>query len=223
VVIDGRTEIGPGSRIFPFATLGFEGQDTKSTESDTRLVIGANTVIREHCTIHRGTPGGGGTTRVGDNGYFMVNSHVAHDCHLGNHVVFANNATVAGHVTVGDHAILGGNSGVHQFVRIGHHAMLGGLSGAENDIIPYGLVYGNRDGLSGLNFVGLKRRGFNRKEISELRRAYRVLFEGDGTMAERLAAATSEFADNAHAMEIIDFINADSSRPIMMARPNRAR
>ncbi len=222
VVIDGRTEIGAKSVIFPFVCLGHEAQDIKSTGADTRLLIGANVVLREHCTIHRGTPDGGGVTRIGDNCYFMVNSHVAHDCQIGNQVIFSG-AAVAGHVTIGDHVILGGHSSVHQFVRIGRYAMVGGMSGAELDIIPYGLAYGVREGLSGLNLVGLKRHSFSREEIQELRKAYRMLFGDEGTLAERKNLVAQQFADSPLVIEIIDFINAESSRPLMVPRRKRVR
>ena len=223
IVIDGRTEIGANTRIFPFVSLGFEAQDIKSAGADTRLVIGRNNVIREHCTIHRGTAGGGGVTRIGDNCYLMINSHVAHDCQLGDHVIMSNNSVMGGHVTLGDHVILGGNTAVHQFVRIGRHAMIGGLSGTELDVIPYGLVYGNRDGLSGLNLIGLKRRGFSKAEINALRKAYKAIFEGGGTMAERIDDVAGEFADCPQVMEVIDFIRAESHRAILAPRPHRGR
>ena len=223
VVIDGRTEVGAHTRVSPFVSLGFEAQDVKGAGGDTRLVIGRNNVIREHCTFHRGTDSGGGVTRVGDNCYFMVNSHVAHDCQLGDHVIMSNNAVMGGHVTIGDHVILGGNTAVHQFVRIGRHAMLGGLGGAEQDVIPYGLVYGNRDGLCGLNLIGLKRRGFSKEEVNTLRRAYKELFEGSGTMAGRIDRVANDYAESPYVMEIIDFIRAKSARAILAPRLRRAR
>lgn len=222
VVLDGRAEIGANSIVYPFACIGQDAQDVKSRGGDGKVTIGANTIIREHSTLHRGTPGGGGVTQVGNNCYLMVNSHVAHDCVVGNHVILSNNAVMGGHVTIGDFAILGGNSAIHQFVRIGPHAMIGGLSGAELDVIPYGLVYGNRDGLSGLNLIGLRRRGFGRNEISDLRKAYRLLFADEGTLTERVADVTEMFAESPQVMEIIDFINTDSSRPIGVPRQRRA-
>ncbi len=144
----------------------------------------------------------------------MVGAHVAHDCVVGDHVILANNATLAGHVQVGDWAILGGLSAVHQFARIGKHAMVGGMSGVENDVIPYGSVTGNRARLSGLNIIGLKRRGFSRDVIHALRNAYRLLFAQEGTMAERIEDVAQMFHDNEPVMEIVDFIRADSSRAI---------
>ncbi len=214
VVVDGRTRVGAGSRIFPFASIGHIPQDLKYRGEPSELVIGKNTVIREHVTMNPGTEGGGMITRVGDHGLFMVGAHVAHDCVVGDHVILANNATLAGHVQVGDWAILGGLSAVHQFARIGKHAMVGGMSGVENDVIPYGSVTGNRARLSGLNIIGLKRRGFSRDVIHALRNAYRLLFAQEGTMAERIEDVAQMFHDNEPVMEIVDFIRADSSRAI---------
>ena len=214
VVVDGRTRVGAGTRIFPFASIGHIPQDLKYRGEPSELVIGQNNVIREHVTMNPGTEGGGMITRVGDYGLFMVGAHVAHDCVVGDHVILANNATLAGHVQIGDWAILGGLSAVHQFARIGKHAMVGGMSGVENDVIPYGSVTGNRARLSGLNIIGLKRRGFSRDIIHALRNAYRLLFAQEGTMAERIEDVAQMFHDNEPVMEIVDFIRADSSRAI---------
>ena len=224
VVVAGRTDIGPGTRIYPFASIGHPPQDLKYRGEPSRLGIGANNVIREHVTMNPGTEGGGMITRVGDHCLIMVGAHVAHDCQLGDNVIMANNATLAGHVQVGDFAILGGLSAVHQFVRIGKHAMIGGLSGLENDVIPYGSVMGNRAHLSGLNIVGLKRRGFPRQVIHELRKAYRLLFAEEGTMSERMADVTEEFGDVEPVMEIVNFIRSgtDSSRAICQPMLDRA-
>ena len=214
VVVSGRTKIGPGSRIFPYASIGLPPQDLKYKGEPSRLAIGANAVIREHVTMNPGTAGGGMETRVGDNCLFMVGAHVAHDCRIGDHVIFVNSATVGGHVTVGDWAILGGLSAVHQFVRIGRHAMVGGMSGVENDVIPYGSVMGNRAHLAGLNVVGLKRRGFSRDTIHDLRKAYRLIFAQEGTIGERLDDVAELFTKNEAVMEIVRFIQAESSRSI---------
>jgi UDP-N-acetylglucosamine acyltransferase len=222
IVVTGRTEIGQGSRIFPFASIGHQPQDLKYHGEASKLVIGSNTVIREHVTMNPGTEGGGMVTRVGDDCLFMVGAHVAHDCQVGNGVILANNATLAGHVQVGDFAILGGLSAVHQFARIGRHAMVGGMSGVESDVIPYGSVMGNRAHLSGLNVVGLKRRGFSRDVIHDLRKAYRLLFAEEGTMAERLSDVAEEFDDNEPIMDIVNFIRSDSSRSICQPKLDRA-
>ena len=214
VVVDGRTRIGDDTRIFPFASVGHEPQDKKYRGEPSRLEIGCNTVIREHATLNPGTQGGGMLTRVGDDCLIMIGAHVAHDCRIGDHAILANNATLGGHVEVGDWAILGGLSAVHQFVRIGRHAMVGGMSGVEHDVIPYGSVMGNRARLSGLNVVGLKRRGFSRETIHALRNAYRLLFAQEGTMAERLEDVAQLFNEHEPVMEIVDFIRENSSRAI---------
>lgn len=218
VVVDGRTEIGEGTQIFPFASIGTQPQDLKYSGEPSRLIIGKFNRIREHVTMNPGTEGGGMETRVGDNGLFMVASHVAHDCIVGNNVILANNATLAGHVVVGDFAIIGGLSAVHQFVRIGQHAMVGGMSGVENDVIPYGSVMGDRARLSGLNIVGLKRRGFGKEDVHNLRRAYRMMFADEGTMSERLADVAKLFDGNAAVKDILDFMSTVSSRGVTQPR-----
>ena len=214
VVVTGRSRIGANTKIFPFASIGTPPQDLKYRGEPSELIIGCNNIIREHVTMNPGTEGGGMVTRVGNNCLFMVNSHVAHDCDIGDHVILVNNATLGGHVAVGDWAILGGLSAAHQFVRIGRHAMIGGMSGVENDVIPYGSVIGNRARLSGLNIVGLKRRNFSRETIHALRNAYRLLFAPEGTMAERIEDVAEVFHDNEPVMEIVNFIRADASRAI---------
>ena len=219
VVVDGRTDIGSDTQIFPFASIGHAPQDQKYKGEPSTLRIGANNVIREHVTINPGTLGGGMVTCVGDECLLMVGAHVAHDCTVGNHVIMANNATLAGHVAVEDYAIIGGLSAVHQFCRIGKHAMVGGMSGVECDVIPYGSVMGDRARLSGLNIVGLKRRGFSRTDISALRRAYRLMFAEEGTMAERLEDVVEAYSDQEAVMEIVNFIRSDSNRAICQPRP----
>lgn len=218
VVVTGHTTVGARTRIFPFASIGHQPQDLKYAGEVSRLVIGENNMIREHVTMNPGTEGGGLLTRVGDNCLFMMGSHVAHDCVVGDNAILVNNATLGGHVTVGDFAILGGLSAVHQFVRIGPHAMIGGMSGIENDVIPYGSVTGNRAHLQGLNLVGLKRRGFSRDDIHDLRKAYRLIFAKEGTMAERLDDVAELFPDNEPVMDIVDFIRVESSRGV--CQPN---
>ena len=214
VVVAGRTRIGRNSRVFPFASIGVRPQDMKYHGEPSELIIGADCVIREHVTMNPGTEGGGMVTRVGDGGLFMIGVHVAHDCVIGDHVIMANNATLGGHVSIDDFAILGGLSAVHQFVRIGRHAIVGGMSGVENDVIPYGSVTGNRARLSGLNIVGLKRRGFDREDIHALRKAYRLLFAEEGTMAERVEDVAQLFPDNQAVMDIVSFIRTESPRAL---------
>ena len=213
-VVAGRTTIGANTHVYPFASIGHQPQDLKYQGEASDLVIGANNIIREHVTMNPGTQGGGMLTEVGNNCLFMMSSHVAHDAKIGNHVILANNATLGGHVEVGDFAILGGLSAVHQFCRVGCHAMIGGMSGVEQDVIPYGSVMGNRARLSGLNIVGLKRRGFSRGDVTALRKAYRLLFAEEGTMAERLADVAEMYKDKQAVMEIVEFIRSDSSRAI---------
>ncbi len=211
----GRTVIGEGCTVYPFASLGHPPQDLKYKGESSELVIGARTTIREHVTMNPGTEGGGLVTRVGEGCLFMVGAHVAHDCQVGNNVILANNATLAGHVTVGDHAIIGGLAAVHQFVRIGRHAIVGGMSGVEHDVIPYGSVMGERASLAGLNLVGLKRKGVERDVIHALRSAYRQLFdESEGTLAERAAYVKKEFPDTDAIAEIIAFVQEKSHRSL---------
>lgn len=218
VCVDGWTTIGAGTRIFPFAVIGHRPQDLKYHGEETRLEIGTGNVIREHVTMHPGTEGGGGVTRIGNDCLFMISAHVAHDCQVGNNVVMVNHATLGGHVKVGDFAILGGLSAVHQFVRIGPYAMIGGMSGVEADVIPFGLVMGERARLSGLNVVGLKRRNFSRLDIQALRTAYRLLFAQEGTMAERLDDVASLYPENGPVRSIIDFIRSAEMRAVTLPK-----
>lgn len=224
VVVGGNTILGPKNHLFSFASIGLQPQDLKYRGEKSSLEIGANNVIREHVTMNPGTEGGGMVTKVGDECLFMVGAHIAHDCQVGSNVILANNATIAGHVQVGDFAILGGLSAIHQFVRIGKHSMIGGMSGIENDVIPYGSAMGNRAYLSGLNVVGLKRRNFSRETIHEMRKAYRLLFAEEGTMAERMDDAIESFGTVEPVMDIIRFIQsgADTSRAICRPKFNRA-
>ena len=214
VVVDGRTSIGANTRIFPFASIGLPPQDLKYNGEPSRLTIGCDNIIREHVTMNPGTEGGGMETNIGNNCLFMIGAHVAHDCQIGDHVILVNNATLAGHVTIQEWAIIGGLAAVHQFVRIGKHAMVGGKTGVAEDVIPYGSVIGNRARLSGLNIIGLKRRDFSRDDIHNLRKAYRLIFAEEGTMAERIQDVAELFPDSEPVRDIIDFITADSSRAI---------
>ena len=214
VVVDGRTTIGAGTRIFPFAAIGLEPQDLKYRGEESALVIGRDNKIREYVTINPGTAGGGMVTRVGDGCLFMVGVHIAHDCRIADHVIMANNATLAGHVVIDDHAVLGGLCAVHQYVRIGRHSMIGGMSGVERDVIPYGQVMGDRARLCGLNIIGMQRRGFSREDIQGLRNAYQFLFSSDGTLSDRVNETAERFSGIGPVDDILDFIRADSSRAI---------
>ncbi len=221
VVVGGHTEIGPRVAIFPFASIGLAPQDLKYKGEPSRLTIGADTVIRESVTVNPGTEGGGMITRVGHHCLLMVGAHVAHDCDVGDYVIMVNNATLAGHVIVGDHAVIGGLAAVHQFVHIGPHAMIGGMTGVERDVIPYGSVLGERGRLAGLNVVGLKRRGFTREQLQNLRTAYRMLFEepGEGTFAERMDKVIQQFGEDAGVGELLRFVQRDSSRGLTLPKP----
>jgi UDP-N-acetylglucosamine acyltransferase len=212
VHVAGSTSIGAGTVVYPFASLGGPPQSVRYRGGPTRLIIGAACDIREGVTMNIGTEDGGGTTFVGDGGFFMVNSHVAHDCQVGNNVTFANNAVLGGHVSVGDHAFLGGQAAVHQFVRIGEGAMIGGVTGVRRDVIPFGFASGQEAELVGLNVVGLKRRGCSRDGLHRLRRLYRALFFGPGVIAERAHMAATEFGDDPLAAKIVDFVRAGTAR-----------
>ncbi len=223
VNICGHTSIDEDTEIFPFSSIGNIPQDLKYNGEKSKLIIGKKNTIREHVTMNPGTKGGNLVTKVGNNCLFMIGSHVAHDCIIGNDVIMANNATLAGHVKIDDFAIIGGLSAVHQFVRIGKHAMVGGMSGVENDVIPYGSVMGNRANLSGLNIIGLKRRGFNRKQIHDLRTAFRLIFSIEGTAFERLKDAIKIYKNNKVVMDIIKFIkNKSSTRAICQPKIKNA-
>ncbi len=221
VVVAGRTTIGARARIFPFASIGHEPQDLKYRGEPSTLTIGKDCVVREGVTINPGTQGGRMATRVGDGCVFLANSHVAHDCALGDHVILSNNVMLAGHTTIGDYVILGGGAAVHQHVRIGAHAFVAGLAGIPNDIIPYGMAFGCPAHLAGLNLVGLKRRGFTREAIHDLRRAYRLLFAAEGTLAERVEDVAAEFSRNPHVSEILAFIRDGGERAIVTPREEK--
>lgn len=218
VVVEGNTTIGENTEIFPFASIGNIPQDKKYGGEESRLEIGSGNIIREYVTMNPGTSAGGLLTRIGDNGLFLTGCHVAHDCVIGNNVILVNNATLGGHCIMEDNVILGGLSAVHQFVRLGEFAFVGGMSGVENDVIPYGMAIGNRAGLNGLNIVGLKRQNFERDEIHELRKAYRLLFAREGNLKERLDDVDKMFPDNPYVQKIVKFVRADSGRSLCVPR-----
>lgn len=217
VVVDGITTIGAGARVFPFATIGLPPQDLKYKGEPTRVEIGPRSIIREHVTVHRGTPGGGGLTRIGADCMLMCVVHIAHDCTVGDRCIIANNVMFGGHIEIGEQVFIGGGSAIHQFVRIGRHAAVGGMSGVEGDVIPYGLVMGNRARLAGLNLVGLKRRGFSRAQIHALRGAFRLLFRAEGTLDDRIDEASVRFAAEPLVAEVLGFMRADAKRPLCRA------
>ena len=165
VHIEGSTTIGSGTKIFPFASIGTQPQDLKYNNEENSLLIGENNIIREYVTINPGTKGGGSKTEIGNNCLFMISSHIAHDCKIGNNVIIANNVPLGGHVTIEDSVVIGGNSAVQQFTRIGRLAMIGGMTGVLKDVIPFGLSIGNRNYLQGLNLIGLRRKSMKIKKL----------------------------------------------------------
>ena len=212
VNISGHTKIGKGNKIYPFVSIN-DPQDLKYNGEPTNLVIGDNNKIREYVTINPGTVGGGGKTIIGNNCLFMVSSHVAHDCQLGNNIIIANNVAIAGHAIIDDHVIIGGNSAVQQFTRIGKMAMIGGMTGVLHDVIPYGLSTGNRNSLQGLNLIGLRRSKFNNKEILGLSDAYKEIF-ATKNLTENLSKLNGSFKDNPLVKDVIEFITKDKKRSI---------
>ncbi|MET3925184.1 acyl-ACP--UDP-N-acetylglucosamine O-acyltransferase [Devosia sp. 2618] len=222
VSIDGNTEIGAGTQIYPFAAIGHKPQDLKYHGEDSRLVIGERCVIRESVTINPGTEGGGMLTKIGNDCLIMAGAHVAHDAIIGNNVIMANYVGIAGHCQIADNVIFGGNCVVHQFTRIGRHAFLGAHSMIDGDVIPYGMAVGNRAALTGLNLVGLKRHKFDREAIHRLRAAYRMIFSSEGTLRERVEDAAGLFQGDQLVQDVVAFIAAASDRPILLPRNGHA-
>ncbi len=212
VALAGWTHIGDGTTIWPFASIGHRPQDLKFAGERTQLVIGKNNMIREHVTMNPGTEGGGGVTRVGDGGLYMMGVHVGHDCMVGNGVVLANNASLGGHCIIGDNVVIGALAGVHQFCRIGRGAMIGGLAAVVSDVIPFGTVMGDRASLAGLNLVGLRRRGADKAEIQGLRAAFTELFSGDGSLHERAAEISARYPQNSLVQTVTEFMSSETSR-----------
>ncbi len=220
VVIEGITRIGAESRLSAYASIGLPPQDLKYQGEPTGVEVGPRTYLREHVTVHRGSVGGSGMTRVGADCLLMACSHVGHDCRVGDRVILANNVMLGGHVQLGDQCFLGGGSAVHQMVRVGRQAMVGGLAGVTNDVPPFGNVFGLPARLVGLNVVGLRRRGFSRENLHALRAAYRLLFRDPGTFAERLTLAEERFAGDELVTEVLTFMRA-SDRRRELIRPGR--
>ena len=213
VNIDGNTKIGERTKIYPFASIGTAPQDLKFNGEKNNLVIGKKNTIREYVTINPGTNGGGGKTTVGDNCLFMISSHIAHDCIVGNNVVIANNVPLGGHVIVEDDVVIGGNSAVQQFTRIGRLAMIGGMTGVLKDVIPFGLSFGNRNYLKGLNLIGLRRKKYENKKIIELNDVYKNIFSSKN-LHENLNKINGEYKENDLVKEVTNFILKDKKRPI---------
>lgn len=223
IVIEGNTTIGPRTEIYPFTALGGPPQHLSYRGEPTRLEIGADCVLREQVSIHRGTVHGGGLTAIGNNVLLMAQVHVGHDARLGNHVIMAGKSSLAGHVTVEDHAIIGGASGVHQFCRIGAHAFVGACAALPMDLIPYGIAAGNHARLTGLNLVGLKRLGLPRSSIHALRGAFHDLFVAEGPpFRSRVDEVAERYAASPEVGKIIAFLRADARRSILPARKRSA-
>jgi len=222
VAISGNTTIGDNVKIYPFASIGSDPQDLKYKGEETRLLIGDHCIIREGVTINPGTVTGSGETRIGNACVFLANSHVAHDCVVGNNVILSNGVLLAGHVRLGDHVIMGGASAIHQFTRVGDYAFVGGLAGVENDVIPFGISLGNRAYLCGVNLIGMKRHGFSRESIHAVRQAYKDLFiEQTDTLQKRVETLPRDLAQNPQVALIIDFIKSASDRSLCVPRAAR--
>lgn len=213
-VVTGWTDIGAGTIIFPFATVGEIPQDLKFAGERTRLIVGARCRIREGATLNTGTAGGGGVTQIGDDCLLMTGAHVGHDAILGDRVILANQVAVAGHCVIGDDVIIGGLSGIHQFVRIGRGAIIGAVTMVTNDVLPFGLVQGPRGILDGLNLVGLKRRGVDRADITAMRAAYQMLAQGEGSFLDRTRRLAEE-TESVYVREMTDFILSASDRSFL--------
>ena len=213
VHIEGYTKIGKATRVFPFASIGTQPQDLKFKGEKNSLDIGENNLIREYVTINPGTEGGGSKTKIGNNCLFMISSHVAHDCKIGNNVIIANNVPLGGHVTIEDSVVIGGNSAVQQFTRIGRLAMIGGMTGVLKDVIPFGLSIGNRNHLQGLNLIGLRRKKYDNQKIMGLSKAYKEIFASKN-LHENLNKINGEHEGNELVNEVITFIEKDKKRPI---------
>ena len=213
VSIAGYTKIGKKNKIYPFASIGNNPQDLKYKGEKSSLEIGNGNTIREYVSINPGTDGGGGLTKIGNNCLFMVSSHVAHDCVIGDNVVAVNNVAIGGHVQIDDNAIIGGNSAIHQYIRIGKFAMIGGICAVIRDVIPYGLVHGNRSVLQGINLIGLRRNNISNRDIALLSNAYKEIFKSEN-LSENLKNLSEDFKKNDLVIEILKFIQKDKKRPI---------
>lgn len=213
VSLTGHTTIGSNTKIFPNAVIGTDPQNVAYKGEKTTLTVGKNNIIREGVTMHRGTGNARGETVVGDNGIFLAYAHISHDSIIGNNVTFANNVLIGGHCTIGDNVIMGAGAGIHQFCAVGHHAFIGGIAAVANDVMPFGMVVGNRAYLAGLNLVGMKRSGMARDDINAMRASYKELFsEGEGTLRSRAELLREKYSSSAAVVDVLDFILADSKR-----------
>lgn len=216
VNLSGDTTIGADSILYPFVSMGHPPQDFKHKGGPVSIHIGERCTFRENVNIHPGTDTGKPQTKIGNDCYFMVGTHLAHEGQMGNHVVVSNGAQIGGNVTIGDYVVLGGLCAIHQHTRIGNYAFIGGMATVTRDVIPYGFVLGNAAHLAGLNVVGLKRRGFSKEKIRQLRSAYRLMFAQEGTFSERLDDAQSIYNDHVLVQEIITFIRGQKDRSICL-------
>lgn len=219
-VIQGPTTMGEKNHVYSGACIGFDPQDLKFGGEETRLEIGSHNHFREHSTVHRGTGEGGGVTRVGSHGLFMVGTHVAHDCTVGDHVIFANQGTLAGHVEVQDHAVVGAFSSVHQFCRVGAYSYVGGYSVITRDTLPYVKTVGTKPACYGVNKIGLERKGFDDGELKALQRAYRLLVRSGKKRRDALAAVEEELGDERRVAYLVDFVRS-SERGVILEAPGR--
>ena len=213
VIIMGNTKIGKDNMIYSFSSIGNDPQDLKFRGENTKLEIGNNNKIREYVTINSGTQGGGGLTKIGNNCLFMVSSHIAHDCMVGDNVILANNVPLGGHAEIQDDVIIGGNSAVQQFTRVGRSAMIGGMCGVVRDVIPYGIAHGNRSVLHGLNLIGLRRKNISNKENIILLDAYNEIFKTDN-LTQNLNNLITDLKKNELVIEVVNFLEKDKKRPI---------
>jgi UDP-N-acetylglucosamine acyltransferase len=209
-VIDGRTRIGDEAHIYPFVSIGLPPQDLKFAGEETETVIGSRTRIREFVTIHRGTTGGGGLTKIGDDCFLMAQAHVAHDCLIGDHVIMANAATLAGHVTVYDRANIGAYSGVHQFCRVGREAYIGGYSVVVKDALPFALTVGNHAKCYGLNKVGMRRRGHSKETIAALHHTFHLLLSAKLNTTQAVERIREEVRDVPEVDEVVNFVESST-------------
>ena len=217
VHLEGNTKIGSGTKIFPFASIGTPPQELKNNNEKNSTTIGDNNIIREYVTINPGTESGGSKTIIGNNCLFMISSHVAHDCKIGNNVIIANNVPLGGRVTIEDSVVIGGNSAVQQFTRIGRLAMIGGMTGVLKDVIPFGLSIGNRNYLQGLNLIGLRRKKYENQKIMALDKAYKEIFSSKN-LYDNLSKINGEYKDIELVNEVITFIEKDKKRPICLPK-----
>jgi UDP-N-acetylglucosamine acyltransferase len=220
VSVTGITRIGARADLYPGVALGGDGQIRGNDFTEGRLEIGPDCVLREMVSMHAGSRKGGGLTRIGAKGYFMANSHVGHDCHVGEGVTFANSVALGGHVDIGDGVIFGGLAAVQQFCRVGKGAMVGGLTGVNRDVIPYAMAFGDHVELAGLNLIGLKRRGLTRDAINAMRATFRAIFQAaeGGPVAVRARATQARYPNVPEVVEIVDFILADAKQELCLAR-----